>query len=106
MAETRPFTHVCETLEARTGLGRLEVRGTVRLALKKAGLDAASVTLREMAVLVDKVLPAELRARGVDAPETVCSELRSSLSSLPQDRAARETPESVFDRLAGAPSRS
>lgn len=100
MAETRSFTHVCETLEARTGLDRLEVRGTVRLALKKAGLDAATVTLREMGVLVAKVLPAELRARGVDAPDSLCSELGTSLASLPQEQAARETPESVFDRLA------
>lgn len=105
MSETRSFTHVCEGLEAGSQLDRLQARGTVRLALKQAGLDPSAVTLREMSVVLDKILPAELRARGVPSPESICNELRRSLSSLPADASA-ETPESVFRRLGGNASRT
>lgn len=85
-------------------MDRLQARGTVRLALKQAGLDPASVTPREMSVVVGKILPAELDARGVAASESICRELGASLATLPRDQAA-ETPESVFGRLASGPSR-
>ena len=104
MSEARAFTHVCETLEGRTQLDRLQARGTVRLALKQAGLDPAFVTILEMSVVVEKVLPAELHSRGVASPESVCSELRASLATLPREQAG-ETPDSVFERLGGSASR-
>ena len=42
MADARAFDWVCEEVEKKSSLSRLEARGTVRLALKKAGLDAAT----------------------------------------------------------------
>jgi hypothetical protein len=98
MSETRAFTHVCEALEGLTHWDRLQARGTVRLALKQAGLDAARVTPGEMSVVVGKILPAELAARGIAAPEPLCNQLLASLAKFPRD-AAVETPESVFGRL-------
>jgi hypothetical protein len=100
VSEARAFTQVCEGLEARTDLDRLQARGTVRLALKEAGLDAAAVTVREMGVVLDKILPRELASRGVASPENVCRELRDSLATLPGEQSA-DTPESVFRRIGG-----
>ena len=104
MSETRAFTHVCEALAGLTQMDRLQARGPVRLALKQAGLDPATVTPREMSVVVGKILPAELAARGIASPETICREMGASLSTLPRDQVA-ETPDSVFERLASNPSR-
>jgi hypothetical protein len=44
MADSPCFDRVCAALESETSLDRIEARGTVRLALKGAGLDAASDT--------------------------------------------------------------
>jgi hypothetical protein len=101
VSETRAFDHVVETLERRTELNRLEARGTVRLALKQAGLDASSVTPRQMSVVVERIMPGELRSRGIGDADPICRELVASLASLPSAEAA-ETPESVFQRLGGS----
>jgi len=99
------FEQTAAGLEATTSLERLEARGTVRLALKRAGLDAASVNTAQMFVVLDQVLPAELIARGVDGPERVCRELRASLAAAQPpdadlDADDAESPEAVFRRLA------
>jgi len=105
VSETRAFTVVCERLESRAQLDRLVARGTIRLALKEAGLDPAAVTPGEMLVVLEKILPAQLRKRGIDSPESVCRELGASLAALP--RAERgETPDHIFARLAGSQSRA
>ena len=44
MSVAHSFAHVCEALESKTKRNRLEARGTVRLALREAGLDVSSVT--------------------------------------------------------------
>jgi len=101
VSAARSFDHVCEALESRTTLNRLEARGTVRLALKEAGLDASSVTARQMSVVVERILPAELQSRGIGDSDSICRDLVRSLASLPSDGAA-DTPESVFGRLGGS----
>ena len=98
MSVARSFAHVCDALESRTTLNRLEARGTVRLALKEAGLDASSVTARQMSVVVERILPGELQSRGIGDTDSICRDLAISLASLPSDEAS-ETPESVFGRL-------
>ena len=105
MSESASFTVVCEKLESRTQLDRLEARGTVRLALKDAGLDPAAVTPREMSVVLEKILPAELRLRGIASPESICRELAASLATLPRGDGS-ESPDRIFARLAGDPSRA
>ena len=105
MSESASFTVVCEQLESRTRLDRLEARGTVRLALKEAGLDPAAVAPREMIVVLEKILPAELRLRGIASPETICRELAASLSAVPRGEGS-ESPDRIFARLAGSSSRA
>lgn len=100
MADSTAFTTLCEELESSSTLDRLEARGTVRLALKQAGLEAGAVTASQLAVVVEKILPGELRTRGVDGADSICSQLASTLKSMP-DQAAGESPEAVFKRLGG-----
>jgi hypothetical protein len=100
MSESRAFAHTCETLESRTPLNRLEARGTVRLALKEAGLEPSVVTARQMSVVAERILPGELKARGIGDADSLCRDLVRSLGTLPSAETA-ETPESIFGRLGG-----
>ncbi len=97
MADSTAFTALCEALENETTLARLEARGTIRLALRQAGLDAGSVTAAQLAVVVEKILPDELAARGVEAE--VCPRLASALANLTETADPNDSPEAVFSRL-------
>jgi len=101
MADTI-FEFVAEKLEAATDLEKLEARGTVRLALKAAGLDARSVTKEQIIVMVEKVLPGELAARGVAGAEAICAQLATATKAMDTgDGSGAESPEDVFRRLGG-----
>jgi hypothetical protein len=97
------FDFVSDELERLTGLGKLEARGTVRLALKAAGLDARTVTTQQMVAMLEKVMPSEMKARGVANGEQTCKTLVTSLEAAhPSSSAAPspESPEAIFRRLA------
>jgi len=98
MADARGFEFVCDELERRTTLSRLEARGTVRLALKKAGLDASTVRVREMLVVLKQLLPAALASRAIASGDAVCREIADGVARVGDD-AAPETAEAVFGRL-------
>lgn len=100
MADSNAFTTLCEQLESSSSLDRLEARGTVRLALKQAGLESGQVTASQLVVVVQKVLPNELRTRGIDDADSVCQQLATVLKAMP-DEVAGESPEAVFKRLGG-----
>jgi len=100
MAESKAFQHVCEDLEHRTPLDRLAARGTVRLALKESGLDPASVTPVQMAVVLRQVMPRELLSRGIADAEKVCDAIRTGVQALPAEASA-DSPDAVFARLGG-----
>lgn len=100
MAESAAFEAACASLEASGALDRLVSRGTIRLVLKKAGLEARSVTASELAVAAKKLLPAELSACGLSDAETLCASIVSALESI-EDSASDDTPEAVFARLGG-----
>lgn len=100
MAESAAFEAVCARLEESGAFDRLVARGTIRLVLKKAGLEPKSVTARELSVAVQRLLPAELSACGLAESEALCASIARSLESL-DDRAAQDTPEAIFARLGG-----
>jgi hypothetical protein len=50
------FDSVCDELERSTGLDRLAIRGTVRLALKSVGLDPKTLTIAEFKLVAEQVL--------------------------------------------------
>ncbi|MCG8589557.1 MAG: hypothetical protein MJE66_09725 [Proteobacteria bacterium] len=101
MADSPAFDFLCNALEQGSALDRLEARGTVRLALKQSGLDPRHVRRDELAVVVEKLLPAELTSRGIDDPEGVCRQLGSALAGFADDGPSGEAPEDVFARLGG-----
>lgn len=100
MSDSQAFDFVCTQLEEKTSLDRLAARGTVRIALKQAGLEARSVAPDQMRVVVERVLPGELQSRGIEGGEDLCSSIARGLGQLAQGTAA-ETPDAVFRRLGG-----
>jgi len=100
MADTEAFDFVCAELEARTSLDRLAARGTVRIALKQAGLDSRSATPEQLAVVVEKLLTAELTNRGILDAVSLCAQVAQKVRRL-QGSASPETPDAVFRRLGG-----
>ncbi len=101
MSETL-FEFVSEELEKRSDLENLEARGTIRLALKSSGLTAREVTRKQMVVVIDQVMPRELRVRGVENPEAVCGELSQAVKGFEAEggESASTSPEDVFRRLS------
>jgi hypothetical protein len=103
MSESAVFERTCTELEQATSFDSLSARGTIRIALKTAGLDVREVTTAQMLVVVKRVLPAELKARGVKAADDVCSVIASRIAGLASTAPAPgSSAEDVFRRLGGA----
>ena len=100
MADSQAFAHVCVELENETTFSRIEARGTVRLALKSAGLDAKTVSIDQMKVVLERVLPTELESRGIESPKSTCAILAEGLARI-STKPSEDTPEDVFSRLGG-----
>lgn len=75
MAATTVFDRVAEALEQETDFDRLAARGTLRLALRAGGLDPQAGAA-EIVEVVERLMPEELRTRGVEDPERICQRLR------------------------------
>jgi hypothetical protein len=100
MLNSTAFEWMCDKLESATDFDRLEARGTVRIALKRAGLEAGVLTAEHLQVVLEKLMPEELEGRGVADPASVCSGLVSRLSEIPaSSEGGASTPEAVFARL-------
>jgi hypothetical protein len=99
---TSIFDLAADELESRSDFEKLEARGTVRLALKAAGLDPRGVTASQMAVVFTRVMPRELVARGVQSPDSICEAIVAVLKSahVESDETNASSPEEVFRRLA------
>ena len=98
------FDLAAERLEYHTSLDRMEARGTLRLALKAAGLEPKRVTSGQLCVALAKVMPRELETRGVGDPAAVCNAVTDDLtkSSALTDMPPSSDPDEVFGRLGGA----
>jgi hypothetical protein len=101
MATSPVFNWICTELEARTPLNQLEARGTVRIALKGAGLDASDVDSSQMCVVIARLLPAELAQRSVPEGDQLCEELARILSEKSFEETQAKTPDAVFRRMGG-----
>lgn len=93
-AETGSFEWLCAALIERSTLGELSsqgcpkrrelaVRGTVRLALRSAGLDSRQISRDEMLFVVGKVLPEKLSSCGLKDGDELCQELSTELRAAP-----------------------
>jgi hypothetical protein len=95
------FEWVAAALEEHTTFDRLQARGTVRLALRKAGLEPGSVDRDKMLLVLANVMPNELRARKIENPEMVCETLCRELkhADLRDTTPRQEAPEDAFRRM-------
>ena len=95
------FDLAAEKLETRTEMDRLAARGTLRIALKQAGLDADKLTVTQLRAVFEKLMPKELEARGVSDATATCraamNEIANSADSI--GIAATSSPDDVFKRL-------
>ena len=96
------FDFAAERLEHHTSLDRLTARGTLRIAVKVAGLEAKNLTGTQLQVVFEKVMPEELDSRGVSNMQDVCAAVLADLADA-RDVAAdasATSPDEIFRRLA------
>ena len=93
------FAWACAEIERVTTLSELVARGTVRLALKQAGLEAQTVSGKEMAIVLREVLPQELSNRAVADSKRLCNELAARI--LSRNFEGSDAVADVFHRLGG-----
>lgn len=70
----------------------------IRLVLREAGLGAKTVSARQAATLVEKLLPGMLEARGIDETDSVCTAMKRALAAVPSGD-ERDDLASVFRRI-------
>ena len=101
MPQETLFDVVADALQSSAGLDSLATRGTLRLALKGAGLDAKSVTPAQMQVVLERVLPGELERRGVERARDLCDALAETVRRAAVTAAVTQmdSPEDVFRRM-------
>jgi hypothetical protein len=103
MAEKSIFDWVCDELEEATSLNRIETRGTVRLALKQAGLEVHGLTREQMQVVLRKLMPGELTSRSVEAADQICQQIQAGLRNAQlAESVGADGPDTIFSRLGGS----
>jgi hypothetical protein len=100
---TTLFDIAAERLEESTDMDRLAARGTLRLALKEAGLDAQNLSVAQLRAVFEKLMPKELEARGVADAAATCSAVMNDVASAAStaDLGASDSPDEIFKRLGG-----
>jgi len=100
---TTLFDIAAERLEESTDMDRLAARGTLRLALKEAGLDTQNFSLAQLRTVFERLMPKELEARGVPHGVAICSAVMNGVASIAStaDLSTAESPDEIFKRLGG-----
>ncbi len=97
------FDVAAENLERATDMDRLAARGTLRIAVKEAGLDPHTLTVPQLRAIFEKLMPRQLEAQGVSnaaaASQAMMSEIAGSAEEI--DIASSASPDDVFKRLGG-----
>ncbi len=103
MSDIPLFDLVAQEIENRCQLTTIQVRGTLRIAIKDAGLDPKLITTRQMTVILNKVLGQHLIRRGIEAEQSkqICATIVSTITEadLPDPTGIERLPESLFERL-------
>ena len=96
------FDLAADSLEQHSGFDRLAARGTLRIALKVAGLAPKNVSGAQLQVVFEKVMPGELDSRGVSDVPDVCAAVLADLESAGDaaEDASATSPDEIFRRLA------
>lgn len=99
MSTSPVFDWLATELETRTGLDALKSRGTLRLALHGAGLEPRTLTKEQASVVIDKILPGELKLRGFSSAPSMCMHLAAALRLMVFSSSGPEAAEAAFARL-------
>ncbi len=96
------FDLAADSLEQHSPFDRLEARGTLRIALKTAGLEPKNLTGTQLQVVFEQVMPGELDSHGVSDVTVVCAAVIADLESVRggAEDAIATSPDDVFARLA------
>jgi hypothetical protein len=98
------FDTAAEKLEEATDMDRLAARGTLRIALKQAGLDAQNLTISQIRAVFEKLMPKELEARGVADAAATCNALIANIASAASEAGSTSSnsTDEIFKRLGGS----
>jgi len=101
---TTLFDITAERLEESTDMDRLAARGTLRLALKEAGLEPQNLNVSQLRTVFEKLMPRELDARGVSDAAAICTAVMNDVASAAStaDLEASASPDEIFKRLGGS----
>ena len=87
-----------EALERHTDFDRLEARGTLRIALKNAGLNPKNVSADQFRVVFEKVMPAELEQRGIEDSAGVISRVMDEIAASATDTTSAPSSDEIVSR--------
>jgi hypothetical protein len=99
MVGSPAFAWTCAEIVRQTTLSELVARGTVRLALKQAGLEPQSVSGSEMAIVLRELLPRELEARAIGNAVKLCADIAARIRC--RNFEGSDVVVDVFERLGG-----
>jgi hypothetical protein len=101
---TALFDIAAEKLGESSDMERLAARGTLRLALKQAGLDADNLTIPQLRTIFERLMPKELEARGVADAAASCKTAMDAIESVASEDelATSNSPDEIFKRLGGS----
>lgn len=94
------FEWVCKALVAKGVMSALEARGTVRLAVKDAGMNPATIPKVPMSIVLTRVLRKQLELRNVRDAAKIVAEIAAKLATAElTEGPSAESPEDIFARL-------
>jgi hypothetical protein len=93
------FELVADELERASGLGRAAARSALRGALARALFNPREVTASQLRMVVERVLPGELRRAGAKDAESLCARIAAGLASEGFGAADPESPDEIFGRM-------
>ncbi len=99
------FDIAAENLEGATDMDRLAARGTLRIAVKEAGLDPHKLTVSQLRAVFEKLMPKALDAGGVSNATAACQAVMDEIarsSADASDIASSASPDDIFKRLGGS----
>ena len=97
------FDITANGIERHTHFSQLVARGTLRLAVKQAGLDPNNLTLRQVKVVLEKLMARELERRGVADAAAVCKKVvEGVVAEAPSDASSEVAIDRIFRRLGDA----
>jgi hypothetical protein len=99
MADSALFEFVVGELTRATSLGRAAARAAVRSVTLRALFDPDTLSAGQMRLLVERLLPSEIRKGGVEDAERICKQIHAGLAAQALAFDGPESPDEIFSRM-------